>query len=391
MTSYKRLFARALAAAPERLHFAAHSHHLWPDASFEGQVAAWEDAARLADHKWAKVMGEVWPAAQGEVAAELRLPDPATVVFAPNTHELLTRLVSAAPPGRLRALSSDGEFHSFRRQAARWAESGRFDLETVATDGPDFAGRFLDRAQTGGFDLIFVSQVMFGSGLVVEPLAALAALAKPEGPWVVVDGYHGFMALETDLSAVADRIFYLAGGYKYAMAGEGAAFLHAPAGFGPRPEITGWYAEFAELERTPGATGFPADARRFLGATFDPSGLYRFLAVRRMLAAEGLTTAVANAHVAGLRERLLAGRSETPLGAARLINPPAPGPQARFLALRSPQAAEWALELEREGVVVDVRGEVLRIGFGLHQDVDDVDRLLAHCRALPRSSFEASK
>ena len=56
---------------PERLHFAAHSHHLWPDASFEGQVECWEDAAALADNKWDKVMGEVWPEAQAHVAAEL--------------------------------------------------------------------------------------------------------------------------------------------------------------------------------------------------------------------------------------------------------------------------------------------------------------------------------
>ena len=42
--SFKPLFAKSLGAAPGRLHFAAHSHHLWPDASFEGQVECWEDA-----------------------------------------------------------------------------------------------------------------------------------------------------------------------------------------------------------------------------------------------------------------------------------------------------------------------------------------------------------
>ena len=76
---WRHLFARALAAAPGRLHFAAHSHHLWPDASYVGQLAAWQDAARLADQKWERVMEEVWPAAQAHVARELRLPDPASV------------------------------------------------------------------------------------------------------------------------------------------------------------------------------------------------------------------------------------------------------------------------------------------------------------------------
>ena len=69
--SFKHLFSRTLAANPERLHMAAHSHHLWPDASREGQLECWEDAARLADGKWDKVMGEVWPEAQGHVAREL--------------------------------------------------------------------------------------------------------------------------------------------------------------------------------------------------------------------------------------------------------------------------------------------------------------------------------
>jgi len=55
--SFKGLFSRSLSADPGRLHFAAHSHHLWPDASFDGQAQAWTDAARLADRKWDKVMG----------------------------------------------------------------------------------------------------------------------------------------------------------------------------------------------------------------------------------------------------------------------------------------------------------------------------------------------
>jgi selenocysteine lyase/cysteine desulfurase len=361
------LFQRALAAAPERLHFAAHSHHLWPDASYVGQIAAWNDAARLADRKWDRVMGELWPAAQSHVVAELRLPDPATIVFASNTHDLLVRLVSALPRRPLRILASEGEFHSFHRQAARWEEAGTTIVERVPLD------RIVDTARAGGHDLVFVSHVQFGTGGVFDGIADLAAMARPEGPWVVIDGYHGFMAVETDLSAVADRVFYLAGGYKYAMSGEGCAFLHAPPGFGPRPEITGWYADFDDLSLPPGSIGYAPDARRFLGATFDPSGIYRFVAVRDMLAGEGLTTAAISEHVAGLRNRLLAAK---PLAEARLLNPPGEGPQARFLAFETPKAAEWKQLLAEEDIVTDVRGDVLRIGIGLYHDPRDVDRLL---------------
>lgn len=381
----KDLFSRALAAAPGRLHMAAHSHHLWPDATLAAQVEAWEDAAVLADHKWDKALGQIYPAAQALVARELALPSPDSVVFAPNTHTLLAVLTSAIGRRPVRVLSTDGEFHTFRRQAQRWAEAGEIALTLVESDAPDFAERFLATAREGHFDLIFVSHVFFKTGLVFNRVWELADLAGPEGPWVVVDGYHGFRAVPTDLSAVADRIFYLAGGYKYAMAGEGAAFLHAPEGFGPRPALTGWYAEFGDLEGPPGGVGYARDAGRFMGATFDPSGLYRFVAAGRMLDAEGLTTSAIAAHVLGLQRTLLdriAAGAAGPLEQAVVLNPPGRGPQARFLALRHPEAQAWKQALATRGVVVDVRDDVLRIGLSIYHDERDLETFCAACGAL---------
>ena len=94
--SHKSLFSRALSLDPERLHFAAHSHHLWPDASFDGQVRAWVEANKFADRKWDLIFGEVVPEAQAHVARELNLPSADTVVFAPNTHDLLLRMAEHA-------------------------------------------------------------------------------------------------------------------------------------------------------------------------------------------------------------------------------------------------------------------------------------------------------
>lgn len=346
-------------------------------------MQAWEDAARLADRKWARVMDEVYPAAQAHVARELSLPSPEGVVFAPNTHALLVALVSAFPRRPLRVLATDGEFHSFRRQAARWAEAGEIELTLVSADGADFAERFAEAARSGGFDLIFVSHVFFKTGFVFEPVWRLAELARPQGPWLVVDGYHGFRAVPTDLAAVADRVFYLAGGYKYAMAGEGAAFLCAPAGFGPRPVVSGWYAEFAELQDAPGAVGYGADASRFLGATFDPSGLYRFVAAARMLEENGLSTRAISAHVSGLQGRLVAAAASGRAGRlseATLLNPPTSRPGARFLAFRHPDAPAWSRALADRRVIVDVRDDVLRIGFAIYHDAQDVEQLCEVCR-----------
>jgi selenocysteine lyase/cysteine desulfurase len=378
--NFKRLFSRSLSADPERLHFAAHSHHLWPDASFDGQVEAWTDAARLADRKWDRIMDEVWPEAQRRVAAELDSGDPDAIVFSSNTHDFLLRIASACPradPRRLCVLTSDGEFHSARRQFARWAEDGWLEFETAPLDG------LLERARDGDHDLILVSQVQFGSGRIFTSVDDLAALARPNGPWVVIDGYHAFMTLDRPLGAAAARsAFYLGGGYKYAMAGEGCAFMHAPAGFGPRPSVTGWFAEFEDLSLPAGSVGYAKDARRFLGATFDPSGLYRFTAVQRMLEEQGLTTARISAYVAALQAQLLAAIGDTAFGQARLLNPLDGGPHARFLAFETSDAQRWYEELLAQDCITDVRGDVLRIGFGLYQDAGDVDRLLAALRML---------
>jgi selenocysteine lyase/cysteine desulfurase len=375
--SFKALFSRSLAADPGRLHMAAHSHHLWPDASFDGQVGCWNDAARLVDLKWDKIMGELWPRAQRQVAAELGTDRPDAIVFAPNTHDLLVRLFAAAPNDwPIRVLTSDGEFYSARRQFARWEEAGAAIVERIATEPFDsFSDRFLEAARTGAHDFIFVSQVLFGSGRLFESIAELAALSRPEGPWVVIDGYHAFMAVETPFAPEAARsAFYIGGGYKYAMAGEGCAFLHAPPGFGPRPRITGWYAEFEDLKLPPGAVGYSKDAMRFMGATFDASGLYRFDAVQQMLGDNDLATARVSAHVESLQQHLLDKLRDSPLSQAELLNPLGKGPHARFLAFRSPNAQRWCAELAAKDCIVDVRGDVLRIGLGLYHDQSDIDR-----------------
>jgi selenocysteine lyase/cysteine desulfurase len=383
--SFKRLFSRSLGAAPGRLHFAAHSHHLWPDASFDGQVECWQDAARLADVKWDKVMDSVWPEAQTYVSDELGAGDASAIVFASNTHDLLVRLVAACPrrdPARLSVLTSDGEFHSARRQFARWQEDGWLQLETVPAEPfEDFSQRFLAAARSGNHDLILVSHVLFGSGRLFDDVAELASLAAPGGPWSVVDGYHAFMAIDCPYPH-GGGAFYLGGGYKYAMAGEGMGFMHCPPGFGPRPPITGWYAEFGELTAPPGGVGYRQDAMRFMGATFDPSALYRFNAIRRMLAREELMTARTLEYVANLQQQALEELSETPLGKAELLNPLDGNPHSRFLAFRDARAQRWWAELMAKNCVTDVRGDVLRIGFGLYHDEEDVEAFVSLAKAL---------
>ncbi len=385
MKSYKQLFSRALAASPGRIHFAAHSHHLWPDASYGGHMQAWEDAATLADRKWDKIFGEVIPRAQANIATELRLPDPNTIGFAPNTHELLMRLFSARKPGKLDVLTTDGEFHSFRRQAQRWEEQGWISRRVVPCEPFDtFGERYLAAMREKQPDIAFLSHVMFRSGLRFDGVEELASYASPDGTWIALDLYHSFMAMPCDFSAVADRVFLLGGGYKYAMAGEGAGFIHAPPGYAERPSFTGWFADFGAMEKKQGEVAYSDDGGRFLGATYDSTGLYRFNAVQAMLLEQALDTAAISARAATLRtmmsEAIADGEAGTTLRKAEVLHPNTSGHQARFLSLRHPDATSWKTSLMAANAITDARDDILRIGFGLYQDQADVPAFCAAAR-----------
>jgi selenocysteine lyase/cysteine desulfurase len=378
-------FSRFRNADPDRLHFAAHSHAYWPDVTRDAQIALWDEAASLVDEKWSGVMGGVWPEVARGIAYHLALPDPATLVPATNTHEFVNRLLSALPYDRApRIVTTDGEFHSFKRQMERLAEDGLIDIVAVPTEPfATLPQRIADAVRAHAPDMVFVSQVFFNSGYALPDLHSLVdAVAAPDR-LVVIDGYHAFLALPVDFSMLAGRAFYLAGGYKYAMAGEGACFMHCPPGFAPRPRNTGWYASFATLSGPQDKVGYATDGMRFMGATFDPSGLYRMRAVLRWMSAHGLDTARIHAHVIVLQESFLRGLKRQPIGIfdpAHLVVPPEEMSRGNFLTFDHPDAAIWQTRLKKKNIVVDVRGSRLRVGFGLYHNAGDVERLLHRLR-----------
>lgn len=371
----KQAFSRFLRADPERLHAAAHSHHPWPDVAYDAHVRAWEDAARLMDDKWDHVFGRVLPSARRRVASVLGLPDPDTLVFAPNTHEFVTRIASNLPRP-FRVLTTDGEFHSFARQLTRWEEAGVAEPTRVAAEPFEtFPSRFADAYRD--HELIYFSQVHFDSGYVTPDLVDLMEGFTPQTT-VVIDGYHAFMALPTDLGPIADRAFYLAGGYKYAMAGEGACFLHVPDPAPERPIDTGWFAAFGSLTDSPDVVPYAPGGQRFAGATADPSGIYRLEAVLGWLGDNGTTVDDIHRHVADLQERLVA---HLPSALAKRMVVPT-RPRGHFLTFQLDDAEDVYRRLHARRVITDHRGDRWRVGLGLYHDAGDVDRLADEIRAV---------
>ena len=380
-------FRRFRDADPQRLHFAAHSHHYWPDATRDAQVQAWDAAARLADDKWDNILGTVWRDVSGAIARHLGLSGGSTLVPAPNTHEFVNRLLSCCPVERVpRVLTTDGEFHSFRRQSERLTEDGLIVLRAVPAEPfATLTARVAAAAREFAPDLVYVSQVLFSSGFAIADLSGLVAELWAPDRLIVIDGYHGFLARPTDLRLIADRAFYVAGGYKYAMAGEGACFMHCPPGIAPRPRNTGWFASFGTLAGGRDGIAYPTDGWRFAGATFDPTALYRLRAALDWLATEGIDATLIHAHAHALQDHFMAAISHAPVGpfaAERLVVPLSETARGNFLAFEHPEAAQWYRRLHAAGIVTDVRGTRLRLGFGLYHTASDVDRLIARLSKL---------
>ena len=373
-------FSQYSAANPGRLHFAAHSHHPWPDATRAAHERYWLDSATLADRKWERVLGEVVPGAQDHVARLLHLSDARQVAFAPNTHEFVSRLYSCLEgPGPFKVLTTSHEFHSFRRQTRRMQESGRLRVEEIdAEPWGTFQARFAEAAAASPWDMVWLSQVFFDSGFVVPDLASIVAHA-PRDALVVIDGYHAFCALPVDLSAIHRRAFYLAGGYKYAMSGEGACFLAVPPGCELRPADTGWYASFATLSGPRGErVAYSRDAYRFWGATFDPSGLYRFNAAMDWLASTGTTIDAVHRHSLSLQKHFLDGlaRLALPALSPAMLVPPVEVARGNFLTFEAGDAEELHRKVTAAGIVIDRRDQRLRFGFGVYHDAAQVEELL---------------
>src|SRR4029450_12276438 len=107
----------------ERLLFTGHSHQAWPDVAFEAQQQAWLDAAELVDDKWDRAFEQAARVRAG--FARLLGDAPDNIALGQNTHELVTRWLSALPfKTRRRIVTTTGEFHTIRRQLDRLAEEG---------------------------------------------------------------------------------------------------------------------------------------------------------------------------------------------------------------------------------------------------------------------------
>ena len=349
----------------ERILLTGHSHQAWPDVAFEAQQRAWLDAAELVDDKWARAFEQ---AARVRAGFARLLGDRAeNIALGQNTHELVTRWLSALPfKTRRRLVTTTGEFHTVRRQLDRLAEEGVEIVRVPARPVEELSERMAHEIDDRTL-AVMVSSVLFGTAEIVPNLNRTVEACEAHGAALLIDAYHHLNVVPFDVRAMGlDRAFVTGGGYKYCQLGEGNCFLRVPPATRLRPVLTGWFAEFQALEaanRQTAAVAYPEGAAAFAGATYDPTSHYRAAAVFDFHAAHGLTAdrlRAISVHHVGVLETAIAGLDLDP-SKARVVEM-APDRRAGFLAVRSPHATELARALRQSAVFADSRGEILRLG-----------------------------
>ncbi|MCV9388699.1 aminotransferase class V-fold PLP-dependent enzyme [Reichenbachiella ulvae] len=379
--NYKLLYQKSLLALGKTLHFGAHSHHLWPDCVQEAQNQYVKDAYRWADEKWGEAIAPVEKECKQLLAQHLELSDPNQICFAPNVHTLFFRLVSCFDLRKtLNILSTDSEFYSFSRQALRLSEYDNITVDQVPT--LPFLGlkaRFLNQLREKDYDIVYISQVFFNSGLAIDFMEELAQ-SVTDKTMIVVDGYHAMGAIPTSLKKLENRIFYLAGGYKYLQSGEGVCFMTVPnTASHYRPLYTGWFAEFDSLDNHENTVSYAPDASRFLGATTDPSGIYRMHSVLKSWKEQKIDITAIHNFISSLQAYFinqLESQNIFGLNKMDLIHIQEGTTKfGHFLTFRTENAQQIQRQLRELDIITDCREDRLRFGFGMYHSTEDIDQL----------------
>ncbi|MBH48126.1 MAG: selenocysteine lyase [Halobacteriovorax sp.] len=376
--SYKKFYQHFLRAHEGKLHMACHSHHFWPDITRQATLDYWDDSAKLSDHKWEYFFSQKIPALQRHIAKRLNLSDPEQIVFAPNTHDLLIRLLSLLDfKTKPKILTTDSEFHSFSRQITKLEEDSIVEVERLKTESEtDLLNEIKLLSKSKSFDFIFISQTFFNSGRTITDLDQLVQLFDDHAI-IVIDGYHSYMTKEISLKQIENRVYFISGHYKYAQGGEGLCFMTCPPSE-QNPKITGWFAQIDALASKQGKIAFPAKAARFWGSTMDFTPVYRSLAVYDLFDAEGLTTTKIHRHILDLQNAFLdiiSSLSTKLLDQSMLLNSAG---DAQFLAFdlgSQEKANNLEKKLRQHDILTDSRGSTLRFGFSLYQEIKDFDKL----------------
>src|SRR2546425_2071821 len=352
-------FSRALAR--KEIYLANHSLGRPPDRTAEDVRAAVDAWYRDLDGAW-KLWLEGREKFRSLTAKLVNAPRADCIIPKASAGQGL-RAVLNALPGKPRVATSDGEFDSIDFILRVYREQDRVELKIMPWQEMTVAGA----------DLVVLSTVMSRTGEVVRHLPRLIHDAHAARALVLLDVYHHAGVLPLDLAAL-EADFAVGGSYKYLRGGPGACWLYVRPGLvdSMRTPDTGWFAKkdvFSYARPEPPEFGPGGDA--WLESTPPVLACFQALAGLELTLELGV-------------ERLRAYSMAQKQTLAELL-PGIDGAgkhHGAFVTLKHRDAAALAIELEKQGVKLDARGEYLRLCPDILNPRAELERAAATLRAL---------
>lgn len=229
--------------------------------------------------------------------------------------------------------------------------------------------------------VVNLNRVLFESSYI-QDVGAIVQRAHEVGAFVVVDDFHGTGIVPVDVHEL-DFDFYLTGALKWLCGGQGIAFLYCRPELieQTQPLVVGWFGTVDPFDFDRSALRLRPDARRFETGTYALPQAFTAVGGLEIVLEVGVENIRArNQELArGLIERLDDAGIE-------VLTPREDGRRGGLVRVRIPggrSEAERVLhELFARDIVLDSRGDALRISPHFFNDENDIDRCVDALRSL---------
>ncbi|MBI3962472.1 MAG: aminotransferase class V-fold PLP-dependent enzyme [Deinococcus sp.] len=337
-----------------------------------------ERAAQYFD-LWMDLGAAAWPQwlAQGErlkaLVAELIGAKPHEIALHPNASAAMYSMVSCLDfTQRPKVVYSDLNFpttaYQWLSQRHRGAQVHLVHSPDGITVPPELVIKAIDERTL----ILPISHVIYSSAYILD-VAAITQAAHRQGALVLLDSYHGVGVVPTDVKAL-DVDFLVGGMLKWLCGGSGLAFLYVHERWHSQlhPTSLGWFAHRDPFAFDVENLTLASDARQYQGGT--PS------AVSFYIAEPGLEI-IREIGVPAIRERakyltslLIDLADQAGLEVRSPRNPEIRGSTVR---LRVPDSQALTSQLLEEKIVVDARGDAVRVSAHFYNTEEEIEGFFA--------------
>lgn len=306
--------------------------------------------------------------------AELFNAVPAEIALMPSVSAALGSVASAVDyTRRNKVVVAELDFPT---QIYQWLVKPGVEVVRVPSDdgigiAPERWAEFVDDRTA----IVATSHVFYGTGYI-QNLAPIAQAARAAGALFLVDGYQAVGQIPVDPRAAGADV-YIGGPLKWLCGGPGMAFLWVRQEriSELEPTIASWFGARDQFQFRHDAFQFREDAARFeLGTPALPT-MYTALGGLEIILDVGM--ARVRERVAALTEHLVAGLQSAGL---QLHTASAPERRSGIVMVRVEDSAATVDRLARQNIIVDKRGEFVRVSPHFYNTAAENELLLEAIR-----------